>query len=175
MLLGELFITEFKEKTHFASLSDYSNDTIWTVKTKGWIKEILKKLKNEMKIEVSHEYYRIDSTGWIQRKEELNTGNSLLAPHLWDLIAAVEHENNSKEWLDEVCKLSYIRCPLRVVIGYGTESFNDKIAVVKDILHKTEAFTDDEQEFLIILGKHKNEFIEGGDNFTHIILTKEDI
>ncbi len=64
---------------------------------------------------------------------------------------------------------------MRVVIGYGTESFDVKIAVVKDILTKTNAFTDDEQEFLIILGKHRNEFVQGADNFTHVTITKEDI
>lgn len=170
---AEVFADEFLNKANYASKQLYSRDKKWTDETVKWIEQILCDVYK--KIQISHEYYRIDTIGWTQRKNELNTGNSNLAPHLWDLVAAVEHENNPNEWLDEVCKLAYIRCPLRVVIGYGIERFCDKIAVVKDILAKTGALTDDEQEFLIILGKHKNEFVPNDDNFTHIIIKKEDI
>lgn len=176
MTNAEVFAEKFLNMANCAAKQLYSKNKKWTEQTTKWIEQILQKeLNSNGKIEVSHEYYRIDSTGWVQRKEELNTRESNLDPHLWNLIAAVEHENASKKWLDEVCKLAYIRCPLRVVIGYGTESFDEKIAVVKDILTKTKAFTDDEQEFMIILGKHRNEFIQGADNFTHVTITKEDI
>ena len=173
MILAKKFYENFISYANNSDLSDYTDNSIWTDQTKVWIKRSLQKINRAIKF--SHEYYRIDTIGWIQRKKELNTGNSNLASHLWDLIAAVEHENNPKEWLDEVCKLAYIRCPLRVVIGYGIESFDEKIAVVKDILAKTGAFTDDVQEFLIILGKNQKEFVQGGDNFIHIIITKKDI
>jgi len=64
-----------------------------------------------------NEYYRIDAMGYRKRWRELDK-SSLLSPHLWDLEIAVEHENSSKDWLDEVIKLAHICCPLRVVIGY---------------------------------------------------------
>ena len=79
-----------------------------------------------------------------------------LNPHLWDLQAAVEHENNPKAWLDEVCKLAYIRCPLRIVIGYGTENAENKLSIANEILKDTKAFTDSDQEFAIILGERTN-------------------
>ena len=64
-----------------------------------------------------NEYYRIDAMGYCNHWRELSK-NNLLSPHLWDLEIAVEHENSSKDWLDEVIKLAHICCPLRVVIGY---------------------------------------------------------
>ncbi len=73
--------------------------------------------------------------------------------HLWELDAAVEYEYNGDCWLDEVCKLAYIRCPLRVVISYGLENAEDKIKLAKAILDKTDAFTDDDQEFVGIENK----------------------
>ena len=173
MLSAKAFFEKFVSYANKGKTTDYSDNSIWTDYTKCCIKKSLKEINS--KIEFSHEYYRIDTIGWIQRKSELDTGESTLAPHLWDLVAAVEHENNAKEWLDEVCKLAYIRCPLRVVIGYGMEHFDEKIAAVKEILAKTNAFTDDKQEFLIILGKHKDEFVQGGDNFTYQIIKQADI
>lgn len=114
---------------------------------------------------IDREYYKIDMIGWKQNKtkieskcEELN-----LKPYCWSLEVAVEHENDSKEWLDEVCKLSFIKCPLRVVIGYGYDNedvFKDKINIVKQILEYNNAFSDEKQEFLIILGKTKRQLSE---------------
>lgn len=64
-----------------------------------------------------NEYYRIDAMGYRSRRSELPKSD-LLSAHLWDLEITVEHENSSKDWLDEVIKLAHICCPLRVVIGY---------------------------------------------------------
>ena len=113
------------------------------------------------KIFIDREYYKIDMIGWTQHKTEIESDceKSNLKPYCWNLKVAVEHENDSSEWLDEVCKLSFIKCPLRVVIGYGNENFDKKIEIVKDILTKNDAFSDDKQEFLIILGKTKKELL----------------
>lgn len=132
---------------------------------------------------IDREYYKIDMIGWKQNKtkieskcEELN-----LKPYCWDLKVAVEHENSSKEWLDEVCKLSFIKCPLRVVIGYGIDNFEEKIEIVRVILESNKAFSDDEQEFLIILGKAKRELSKNptaneiAEGYRYIIIKKEDI
>ena len=64
-----------------------------------------------------NEYFRIDSMGYKSRWRELEE-KSGFNRHLWDLEIAVEHENDCKDWLDEVIKLAHICCPLRVVIGY---------------------------------------------------------
>lgn len=69
------------------------------------------------------EYYRIDLIGWEQKKDnnyyEINNDLGYqLNKHAWNFDIAVEHENDEKDWSDEVIKLAYIFCKLRVVIGY---------------------------------------------------------
>ena len=69
------------------------------------------------------EYYRIDLIGWEQKKDSncYDINNDLgyqLNKHAWNFDIAVEHENDEKDWSDEVVKLAYIFCGLRVVIGY---------------------------------------------------------
>ena len=136
----------------------YCDDREWTKFMKQCVENVISGLKKG--IHVQYEYYRIDCIGWTQRKDEINAQCEAvhMRPHLWELDAAVEYENNGDCWLDEVCKLAYIRCPLRVVISYGLENAKDNIKLAKAILDKTDAFTDDDQEFLIILGHHANEF-----------------
>lgn len=65
------------------------------------------------------EYFRIDAIGWTAKADAIiDTPGVSLNHHLWDLEVAVEHENDKKDWMDEVVKLAHIACPLRVVIGY---------------------------------------------------------
>ncbi len=64
-----------------------------------------------------NEYFRIDAMGYTTKWKSLKKIKGF-NPHLWDLQIAVEHENDSKDWLDEVIKLAHVYCPLRVVIGY---------------------------------------------------------
>lgn len=52
----------------------------------------------------------------------------------------------------------YIKCQLRVVISYGLENIEEKIEVVKQILENTGAFTNDTQEFLIVIGASGNSY-----------------
>ena len=42
------------------------------------------------------------------------------------MVAAIEHENDWKDWTYEVAKLDFINCPLRVVIGYMDNSKREK-------------------------------------------------
>ena len=77
--------------------------------------------------------------------------------HLWDLEIAVEHENNSHDWMDEVVKLAHIACSLRVVIGYMPYNKRNEDQVhldfVSDALQKLMCFDNKNRgEFLIILG-----------------------
>ena len=77
------------------------------------------------------------------------------SPYLWDLEIALEHENDKKEWLDEVIKLSHINCPLRVVVGYATEDSRElRLRFVSEMLQKKIGNnTPNGQDFMLILGK----------------------
>ena len=169
--------SEFKAKME-VSESKYTNSTNWTTEVKPIIDRILKNMVNDThvdEIEVNREYYRIDHIGWKQHKNELSTRETGLTPYLWELLFAVEHENDSSDWLDEVCKLAFIRCPLRVVIGYDTSNAATKFEVAKDILAQNQAFTDGDQEFLIILGPSEDEYNVGKREFTYTIIKQSNI
>ena len=125
--------------------------------------------------EVSNEYFRIDASGWQSRyKEILEEAKTVqMNPHLWDLKIAVEHENDKKDWADEVIKLLHIRCPLKVVIGYNdskhrtsdgnadtAKTDEGKLDVVARWMKETSAMksicaskdSQESEELLIILG-----------------------
>ncbi len=121
---------------------------------------------------VSNEYYRVDASGWknycldIQDQAE----SIQLNPHLWDLMIVVEHENNRRDWSDEVMKLLHIRCPVKVVIGYndcrdnkpdhGLFSDENKLSVISQWMESSSAMkyiraaeiSGKHEELLIILG-----------------------
>lgn len=70
---------------------------------------------------ISHEYYRIDNM--LYRRIELSSQDkAYLKPfeeHFWKPVICVEHENSWKSWTDELVKLIWIDCELRVVISYS--------------------------------------------------------
>ena len=70
---------------------------------------------------VQHEYFRVDTIGWQDagRNSGDDTHSYGLNRHFWDLLAAVEHENDEADWADELIKLAHLRCPLKVVVGYN--------------------------------------------------------
>lgn len=140
---------------------------VWT-SSKEYTKFILGKIANflkEQKFETSTEYYRIDLTGWKQLRKSEND-NILInnfEKHFWDLEVAIEHENSSISWMDEVVKLLHINCPLRVVIGYlpfEQKNSHDKYleAITEQIL-TTKAVSGrcslKNGEFMIIIGDSK--------------------
>ncbi|MDY6416660.1 MAG: hypothetical protein SPK70_02650 [Succinivibrio dextrinosolvens] len=122
------------------------------------------------KDESQKEYYRIDVIGYSFLDEddkgfEEAKADLSQAPSLWSLDVAVEHENNHKGWKDELVKLCYIRCPLRVVIGYNYYDMRDdpKIGDVQKVKYSMELISqicsktnssviENGQELLIILG-----------------------
>lgn len=71
---------------------------------------------------LANEYYRIDNCIYENVDEGKVTKNNMNF-HQWRLVAAVEHENIWNDWSDELVKLTYIQCPLRVVISYGNINF----------------------------------------------------
>lgn len=95
------------------AIESYAHNTEFTYFITRRINEII----SSKDYAAQNEYYRIDAMGYSNHWQTLPK-SKLLHPHLWDLEIAVEHENDSKDWLDEVIKLAHICCPLRVVIGY---------------------------------------------------------
>ena len=106
------------------------------------------------------EYLRIDAIGYTRRWHELPETNGFNR-HLWDLQIAVEHENDDKDWLDEVIKLAHISCPLRVVIGYIPKESRPvedtaRLEYAANALKKLQCSENLKTgEFMIILGNSK--------------------
>ena len=86
-------------------------------------KYIVHKIIKDAVMTPQHEYFRIDTVGWITRYQEMQKAAQdsqlKLSAHLWDLEIAVEHENSKQDWTDEVIKLIHVKCPLKVVISYN--------------------------------------------------------
>lgn len=83
---------------------------------------IVPRILEENGYEHSNEYYRVDVTGWRQHENTDIKGEYKAIEfnyHEWRLGVAFEHENNSKDWSDEVIKLLYINCPLKIIVGYN--------------------------------------------------------
>ncbi len=118
------------------------------------------------KLKTQKEYYRIDLIGWTQRKDKLKDSEKFEQAknfnlHMWDLNIAIEHENSSKDWLDEVVKLLYINCPRRLVIGYV--NYNKK---TRDIEANDKLYLDCVLECLNSLDKDGTKmFIKKDDQF----------
>ena len=93
----------------------YYNNTVFT----AFITEEINRILSDGKHEKQNEYFRIDAIRWTGKADDMeDTPGVQLKRHLWDLEVAVEHENDPKDWMDEVVKLAHIACPLRVVVGY---------------------------------------------------------
>lgn len=157
-----VFFDEFQrmiaEKKETAQLTYYNNKAF----TKFITKEINRMLSKD-NCKKQNEYFRIDAIQWTAKADLVNKSEGVyLNSHLWDLEIAVEHENNPKDWMDEVVKLAHIVCPLRVVIGYmprdkrnEDQNYLDHVSKwmkelkCKDNMHRG--------EFLIILGNSKTD------------------
>lgn len=128
-------------------------------------KKLMPKCFEKFATGYSNEYYRFDVSSWEQLKSSVEDicKEVNMNPYLWDLRIAFEHENSKKDWFDEVIKLLYIDCPLKVVVGYNKyktrfinnkESDKSKLDVLCLILSKLNRIEDllSKNEFLIILG-----------------------
>ena len=116
---------ELEEKWDSHS-NEKGKETPFTKKIKEVIANAIKYRKPSDEFIVQPEYYNIDLTEWEQKKgkpkEKLFVENGLegygFEKYAWNFDIAVEHENDKNLWMDEVIKLAYIFCYLRVVIGY---------------------------------------------------------
>ena len=132
----------------------------------AFTERMMEKLENVIREEhckTEREYFRIDLISY-QCKEQY--GSALLGSlknYSWNLVTAVEHENNRRLWVDEVIKLAHIACRLRVVIGYlpvqddyGHESYLHRVA---EELRGIDAWEHTQScgEFMILIGDCKLE------------------
>ena len=166
-MTAEKFWIEFKKLFREGSDSLESAQKNWDCErdfTNEFInKKIPEIMNNEKRYKTEFEYFRIDIIAYTQRKEEAKAieynynGEYHLKPYLWDLEIAFEHENKNREWLDEIVKLSHIRCPLRVVVGYAPiENRDVHIQYAANVLSKKLGNRlPDEEEFMLILGESK--------------------
>ena len=147
------FLRIFRDGRQVAESTYYSNTEFTTFIT-GEINTLL--ANDEQKKQ--NEYYRIDAIRWTPKADLIGKHKDIqLRDHLWDLEIAVEHENDPKDWMDEVVKLAHIVCPLRVVIGYMPWNKRDEDKKYLDHISKwlkKLKCKDNMQrgEFLIILG-----------------------
>ena len=150
---GETYLSKYKllKNNNLDSFTKFIN------------KKIISKILRSHGYSISHEYFRIDVSGWVSYRQDVEHKAEIvgLKPHLWDLVVAVEHENDATDWNDEVIKLAHVRCPLKVVIGYNACDNRDdgdyiKLAFVAECLQQLLCFNSDHKdEFLIILGNCK--------------------
>ena len=137
---SELFYKALLDEINIFAADNGQNISRGYKKNESWTKYITSGKKGESAIEkalistyksvfqesnhtyyeprLDREYYRIDNilsiTNTIKKDEA--TGINI---HNWKLLAAVEHENDYKDWTDELVKLLFVNAPLRVVIGYA--------------------------------------------------------
>ena len=128
------FWLKFQEKIeeHREALEKrWLKDKAFTKSIKQVITEIIKEKYPSENFVVQPEYYNIDIVGWEQKKSEkkeylLKEDEYLFEKYAWNFSVAVEHENKKELWMDEVVKLAYIYCDLRVVIGYFPYKIKEK-------------------------------------------------
>ena len=121
----------------------------------------MEKLENEVlreeNVKTEREYFRIDLISY----EDRSTGKPIigkLQDYSWNLLCAVEHENDHRLWVDEVVKLAHVVCPLRVVIGYLPIDEKENVAEYLERLaaHLCEIdafrYSSGFGEFMLILG-----------------------
>lgn len=172
----EEFVKIFQERSpkRKEAIEKYTNNTAFTAFVIDEINSIIQK----MNYEPQNEYFRIDSSGYTRRWEELEKINGLNS-HLWDLTIAIEHENDDKDWLDEVIKLAHVCCPLRVVIGYVPMKKRSEEQILldyaADALKRLKCIDNvTKGEFMIILGNsHTNGKVEKYFNYQAYILNAE--
>ncbi len=131
--------------------------------TAAFTEAILEKLETlitEEGCRTEREYFRVDLISYrSQDKQDTLLGS--LRHYAWDLMTAVEHENDRRLWMDEVVKLAHIACDLRVVIGYlplhDTHTHEEYLERIAEELYGIKAWqaTKDCGEFMILIGDCK--------------------
>ncbi len=158
---------ELEEKWDLHSKRKFG-ETPFTKKIKEILTNVIKDKKPSKEFVVQTEYYNIDLVQWQQKKsqnkEKLFVENGIETYSFdkcaWNFDIAIEHENDKNLWMDEVIKLAYVFCNLRVVIAYFPYVKNGKEEMQLKYLHaitdtiKTLSCNENMKhgEFMIILG-----------------------
>lgn len=111
-------------------------------------------IQKKYRLKTEREYYRIDLIAYDAETVTCDK-DSGLNRHVWNLQLAFEHENNSKDWTDEVTKLAHIKCGLKVVVGYSEDPSKnqEKLDFCSKMLDKLAyGKPNDDDRWLIILG-----------------------
>ncbi|MEG9430398.1 MAG: hypothetical protein VZQ61_05710 [Christensenellaceae bacterium] len=148
----EIFKDDNKKSTAIEKWQSYSDYT-------EFILEELESVLSANNLDTSREYYRIDLIGYTNKRNN----QPLLMPeyrfknYKWDLEVAIEHENSSYSWLDELVKLLHISCPLRVMMGYiplkWKDNHNDYFDKIYNSIKDLNAFNSvNKENFLVIIG-----------------------
>lgn len=166
---GKIFYQVLKEKILEFSQKDnwfeiYQNSSEWTKYiTRGKVNNSDESSFIDFTLsflfpnsDIYHEYYHIDNLACETIEKIHRDRKTYINIHQWKLLAAIEHENNYLDWTDELVKLLYINCPLRVVIGYGNyrNNYSEEINIAKNIFKKLEfdKYINQGQEFILIFG-----------------------
>lgn len=143
----------------------YRDSTRYTQYIKEIIGEILSNIKKPNKVEINFEYYRVDVFAWEKADNTFlpEKSSEHFKEQLWKPVAAIEHENDCNSWMDEVIKLSYLKVPLKVVIGYlpvnERSSDHEYIHYVSEALSLLGYEESPEEEFLLIIGNARTQNI----------------
>lgn len=167
MEYGYQFFNLFKKELDEYFLNDqelttYKGMTSWTKRiTKETIRfsepttiidKVLKAIFDKDKGKLCNEYYHIDNMVFKDMKFD---DASKFNKHCWKPLAVVEHENDSKDWSDELVKLAYINAPLKIVISYGDyrNNYEEEIEFANKIANviNLDMYTIN-QEYLLIFG-----------------------
>lgn len=161
-LFYENLLIELQRYFQENGMNTYQNNNEWT-------KVITKNENNSSLIDnalhntfphsrFGNEYYRIDNCIYEDINEGYKTENKMKF-HQWKLLAAVEHENQWDDWSDELVKLAYVQCPLRVVISYGDynpekEEYTNAIYHANRVAEaiNLQKYVHGDEEFVLIFG-----------------------
>ncbi len=162
-ITAKMFLENFIQKCdENITPNVYANNKEYTY----WITQTLCNILQDADIRYNCEYYRIDIYGWnpvlkteVPVLNEL-TKNQNLGFHCWKPVIAIEHENNWAEWTDELVKLTYVRCPLKVIIAYNhntdltTHKRDDSklLEVATKTLQHSAYYGEDKDDYLLIFG-----------------------
>ncbi len=174
----EIFFERFTSNKYLLSaIKTKGSCLLYHYKTaKRWteiINETFKLMNNDLvgnDLEFSYEYFKIDGSIWgvsekeNERVEKLIRELGINRKHqfVWDFIAAIEHENDHKDWLYEMKQLLQFKAPYKILIGYSNkafenqDSFRDSLEEILSIFSKNQYIHEGEQ-FLFIFAKRYNE------------------
>lgn len=112
---------------------------------------------------VQKEFYKVDVVGFYTKwfKNENKQKENRQSDYI--LEVALEHENNSNTWHEELCKLCYLCAKLKVIISYrtfvnGIDGIEIKLNQLIHNLGKDKLFAFPESQWLFIFGPCNEKF-----------------